>query len=116
MSVWSIFSKKSFTKHPEVAESELSEECCGETVVAQGNDRILLFATKTCPNCKMAAMFLDKAGIAYEKVYAEESPELAEEYGITQAPTLIVIRDGAAEKIANVSNIRKFTETVAAKK
>ena len=65
----------------------------------------------------MAAMFLDKANIGYEKVYAEEEPALAEEYGITQAPTLIVVHDGTVEKIANVSNIRKFTETaVAAKK
>ena len=42
---------------------------------------------------------------------------LAEEYGIQQAPTLVIVHDGKAEKIANVSNIRKFTETaVAAKK
>ncbi|MBQ7377539.1 MAG: ribonucleoside triphosphate reductase, partial [Clostridia bacterium] len=109
--------KKSFTRHPEVAESQLADAACEEVATAEGGDRILLFATKTCPNCKMAAMFLDKANIGYEKVYAEEEPALAEEYGITQAPTLIVVHDGTVEKIANVSNIRKFTETaVAAKK
>ncbi len=73
-------------------------------------DKTILFATTTCPNCKMAARFLDMAGISYEKVYADENKALAEEYGIQQAPTLVVIRDGKAEKIVNLSNIRAFTE------
>ncbi len=73
-------------------------------------DKVILFATTTCPNCKMAARFLETAGISYEKVYADENPGLANEYGIQQAPTLIVIKDGKAEKIVNLSNIRAFTE------
>ena len=73
-------------------------------------DKVILFATTTCPNCKMAARFLDMASISYEKVYADENPELATEYGIQQAPTLIVIKDGKAEKIVNLSNIRAYTE------
>ncbi len=71
---------------------------------------VILFASATCPNCKMAAMFLDKAGIAYKKLLAEENPELANEYGVTQAPTLVVIDGDKAEKIVNLSNIRAFTE------
>ena len=73
-------------------------------------DKVILFATTTCPNCKMAARFLDTAGISYEKVYADENKALAEEYGIQQAPTLIVVKDGKAEKIVNLSNIRAYTE------
>ncbi len=75
-------------------------------------DKILLFKTETCPNCKMAERFLDTAGIAYEKIYANKDVEATAEYGITQAPTLVVIKDGKAEKIVNVSNIRKFIETL----
>ncbi len=71
---------------------------------------IILFASATCPNCKMAAMFLDKAGIAYKKLLAEENPDLAKQYEITQAPTLVVIDGDKAEKIVNLSNIRAFTE------
>ena len=74
------------------------------------NSKIMLFATKTCPNCKMAAKFLDDAGIVYEKILAEENPELTNSYGIKQAPTLVVINGDTAEKIVNVSNIRKFAE------
>ena len=70
----------------------------------------LLFATATCPNCKMAAMFLDKAGIPYKKLLAEENADLAKQYDITQAPTLVVIDGDKAEKIVNLSNIRAYTE------
>ena len=72
--------------------------------------RTILFATPTCPNCKAAAMFLDKAGIKYEKLMANENPELVKEFDIKQAPTLIVIADGKVEKITNLSNIKGYTE------
>ena len=39
--------------------------------------------------------------------------ELAEQLGIMQAPTLVVIKDGQVKKIANASNIRKYAETIA---
>ena len=82
----------------------------GEKGCVACEDKTILFATTTCPNCKMAARFLEAANIKYEKVYADENKALAEEYGIQQAPTLVVIRDGKAEKIVNLSNIRAFTE------
>ncbi len=69
---------------------------------------IILFASRTCPNCKAAAMLLDKAGIAYTKIYADEAPKTAEEYGIKQAPTLVVSNGAETEKYVNLSNIRKF--------
>ncbi|MBO5106074.1 MAG: ribonucleoside triphosphate reductase [Clostridia bacterium] len=73
---------------------------------ACSDDKIMLFATATCPNCKMAEKFLQKAGIDFEKVYADENPALAEQYGVHQAPTLVV----NGEKIVNLSNIKAFTE------
>ena len=54
----------------------------------------------------MAEKLLDKAGIAFEKVYADQNPALAEQYGIHQAPTLVV----NGEKIVNLSNIKAFIE------
>ena len=73
-------------------------------------DKVLLFATPTCPNCTAATMFLDKAGISYEKLMATENAELAEKYGVRQAPTLINISGGKVEKVVNLSNIKAFTE------
>jgi len=84
-------------------------DCCCECA---GEDQIILFATKTCPNCKIAASFLDKAGVKYEKLYAEDNAEAVEKYGIKQAPTLIVIKNGEAEAIVNASNIRKYAENL----
>ena len=72
--------------------------------------KIMLFATKTCPNCKMAAKFLDDAGIVYDKLFAEENADLATKFEIKQAPTLVIVNGDSVEKIVNVSNIRKFAE------
>ncbi len=71
-------------------------------------DTTLLFATKTCPNCRIAASLLDKAGVSYRKVYVEDEPELAKSLGLKQAPTLVVPTGDGAEKIVNVSNIKKY--------
>ncbi len=89
----------------------IKAESAPELKVERGEeDKLILFATKTCPNCKMACSFLDKAGIAYDKVYAEDEPELAKKYDIKQAPTLVALKNGEASKIVNVSNIRRFID------
>ncbi len=86
------------------APSDEENACCGQ-------DRLILFATTTCPNCKMAKVFLDKAGLAYEVILADKDPETAKKYEVRQAPTLIVERNGdLAETIVNLSNIRRFIE------
>ncbi len=73
----------------------------------------VLFATKTCPNCKIACALLEKEGIAYEKLLAEENAELATEFGIKQAPTLVVTSaDGQITKFAGVGAIRQYIDMV----
>jgi ribonucleoside-triphosphate reductase len=71
-------------------------------------DGLYLFTTKTCPNCRLAKEYLD--GKEYTIIDAEENPELAKEWGIMAAPTLVVQADGHRTKYANASNIKKFTE------
>ena len=82
-------------------------ECIHE--VKQNND-ILLFTTKTCPNCKMAKMLLDKAGIKYIPIDAEENKEMTISYNIRKAPTMLVPKDDNYEVLDNVSLIKKFVE------
>ena len=41
-------------------------------------------------------------------VDAEENPGLAMEYGIMQAPTLLIMHNGVVQKCANVSNIKSY--------
>ena len=74
------------------------------------NKEILLFATKTCPKCKMAEMMLDKAGVQYRIIDAEENVELTKKYHVTEAPTMIVPKDDENLFIENPSNIKKYIE------
>jgi ribonucleoside-triphosphate reductase len=71
-------------------------------------DGLYLFTTKTCPNCHAAKEYLK--GSTYAIVDAEENPELAREYGIMQAPTLVEIKEGKAMKYVNASNIKRYAE------
>ena len=77
---------------------------------AKDGKEYILFVSSTCPNCKMAEKFLDKAGISYSKIIANENKEIAVSYGVNSAPTLIVEENGKVEKIVNVSNIRGYIE------
>ncbi len=72
------------------------------------SDGTYLFTTATCPNCKVAAMTLEKAGVAFEKLLADENAELATALGIKQAPTLAIVRGGEVEKYTGVSDIKKY--------
>ncbi|MBO4853550.1 MAG: ribonucleoside triphosphate reductase, partial [Oscillospiraceae bacterium] len=67
---------------------------------------ILLFKTPTCPNCKAAGALLDKAGVAYTALNANEERELVEKYGVKQAPTLVLIHGDTFEKYRGVSDIK----------
>ncbi|WP_346662311.1 ribonucleoside triphosphate reductase [uncultured Merdimonas sp.] len=80
------------------------------TVPAGGEDRTLLFTTKTCPNCVIARKALEEAGIACEIVDAGEQKDLVKQYGVMQAPTLVVTGNGKVEKVANASNIAKYAK------
>ena len=79
-----------------------------ESVVSDG---IYLFTTATCPNCKIATALLDKAGVGYIKLLAEENAELVGEFGIRQAPTLIVVNGDAYDKFVGVSEIKGYIQS-----
>jgi predicted DsbA family dithiol-disulfide isomerase len=53
---------------------------------------------------------MDKAGFAYDKIMATEQPELAKQYGVKQAPTL-VLPDGT--KIAGAGAIKAYMSQIA---
>ena len=66
----------------------------------------LLFKTPTCPNCKLATALLEKAGVPFTALNANEEKELVEKYGIKQAPTLVLLNDDGFEKYRGVSDIK----------
>ena len=71
---------------------------------------LLLFATRTCPNCAQEERLLEEAGIPFRKVLAEEEPDLAVRYGVRQAPTLVADGGQAPVKVVGLGNVRKFIE------
>ena len=75
---------------------------------SSANDGVYLFTTATCPNCKIACSLLDKAGVGYTKLLANENKELVDEIGIKTAPTLVIIEGGNVTKYAGVSDIKKY--------
>ncbi len=97
----------------EVAEEQpcVCEEQPAAETAPQGT--AVLFTTATCPNCKIAYALLEKAGVSFEKLLAEENAELATELGVKQAPTLVITTDeGEVTKYVGVGSIRKYIDMV----
>ena len=100
--------------HSTLKKGKRPVEECKETRSAGSDVQLTLFATKTCPNCKIAEKFLADNGVSYVKLLAEENANLVETYGIRQAPTLVVTGTDGFEKYAGVSEIMRYVN--AAKK
>jgi ribonucleoside-triphosphate reductase len=102
-----------------LAEGQATANCAAaETVKAAvatvvpgmpvGESRAILFATPTCPNCRIACSYMDKAGFSYEKLMADENADLAKQYGVKQAPTLVITDGVNVQKIAGAGAIKQY--------
>ena len=58
-------------------------------------------------------MILDKAGVAYEVVDATKEVAMTKKFGVLKAPTMFVNENGKQLRLDNVSDIKKFVETIA---
>ncbi len=106
--LYDVANSKLRRSHILLAEEGKAEEA---TTAPTGETGLYLFTTKTCPNCKLAKAALDKNGIAYTVVDAEDNAELTAQYGVTQAPTLVAVDAEGCTLYANASNIRAFAES-----
>ncbi len=103
-------------RHPEAASAV--KETLQERKEARQNPAeaapsgTFLFVTKTCPNCRAAKEFLK--GVNYQLIDAEEHPELAEQFGIRQAPSLVLSEDGQVQKFINAGSIRQYADSLKA--
>ena len=71
-------------------------------------DKLYLFTTKTCPNCRIVKPMLERAGISYEVMDAEENLELAQTYHLTQAPSLVAVTGDTFTVYPGISAIQNF--------
>lgn len=91
-----------------VAHKSLVRVTNEEVAITSAEVSTYLFVTKTCPNCKIAKQYLGEE--AYQIIDAEENEELVKQFGIMQAPTLVVIDDSQVQKYVNAHNIKKYVE------
>ena len=99
----------------DIANSHLKSECRVKAEDVKKPEKaqvkeLLLFTTKTCPNCKMAKAMLQKAGITYTSVDAQDEKEVTLSYGVKKAPTLLVPNGDGFDVYDNASEIKKFIE------
>ena len=90
-----------------------SDTCaCKEEKVAKPElDGLVLFTRNGCPNCKTAKMMLDKKGVKYTVINAEEDKETTIKFGVKKAPTLLVPEGSGFKAYDNASEIRKYIES-----
>ncbi|MBQ6875068.1 MAG: ribonucleoside triphosphate reductase [Lachnospiraceae bacterium] len=77
-------------------------------VAASADAKVILISRLTCPNCRVAEQLLGKAGIAYEKLIAEENADLCRKYGVKGAPTLIITDGENHQNYYSVPEIKKY--------
>lgn len=101
--------KKTAPAAPEAAKA--AEETKAAPITgAFPKDKVIMFATKSCPNCAAASKMLNENEIPFEKHYVEEERDLAQSLGLKAAPTLIV---GDA-KYVGVAGVRDYIRKVRA--
>ena len=94
------------TAQSPVSQAEAPVQAPAAEVPVQDGVQILLFKTPTCPNCKAAGALLDRAGVQYTALNANEEKELVGKFGVKQAPTLVLVNGENFEKYRGVSDIK----------
>ena len=74
--------------------------------------KAILFSRVTCPNCRVAEQQLAKAGVAYEKLIADENKDLCIKYGVKGAPTLVITDGDNHVNYYSVPEIKKYLSSL----
>ena len=93
-------------------ENKAKEESCAcvkEEIIVK---ELLLFTSKTCPKCVMSKTLLKGAGIEFKELDAYENADLAKQFGIKEAPTLLVPTEDGYVSYNNPSDIKKYIESL----
>jgi ribonucleoside-triphosphate reductase len=85
----------------------VKEEIAAPAPAVSGG-KAILFSRVTCPNCRVAEQLLNKAGVAYEKLIADDNKDLCLQYGVKGAPTLVIVDGENHENHYSVPEIKKY--------
>ena len=86
--------------------AEAAPEAAAEPAAVTG--KAILFSRVTCPNCRVAENLLSKAGVAYEKLIADDNADLCRKYGVKGAPTLVITDGENHVNHYSVPEIKKY--------
>ena len=101
-------------KHGIALEDGLQTSVATTVGITIETGRVVLFATKTCPKCKISGQLLEKAGISFDKVYYEDDPEFARKYNLKQAPTLLYFAGDDVTEFTDVTGVKEFIKAFTA--
>lgn len=76
--------------------------------VYEKGDVVMLFETKTCPNCKAVKKILKDRNIDYEEIDCMVNEELVDKYNIMSAPTLVIRHDEEYLKLTGLNSIMEY--------
>jgi len=79
---------------------------------AAAEGKAILFSRVTCPNCRVAEAQLTKAGVAFEKLIADDNKDLCLRYGVKGAPTLVITDGENFSSYYSVPEIKKYLATL----
>jgi len=97
-------------KTAESVQAPVAKEAACETPAEAASvaGKTILFSRVTCPNCRVAEQQLTKAGVAFEKLIADENLELCKQYGVKGAPTLVITDGENHANYYSVPEIKKY--------
>jgi len=104
-----------------MASRPVASESFEPEVLQSERPTLVEFYADWCGPCRAVAPFLDELARELEgqanvvKVNVDESPELANQYGVRAIPTFIVIRNGKAmTKLVGIQSKQALAKAVAA--
>ncbi|MBP3300252.1 MAG: ribonucleoside triphosphate reductase [Clostridia bacterium] len=103
--------RKVYNVERSVLKTEGTAACCCDCSAEDAKPatgRVMLFSRVTCPNCRVAEAQLEKAGVAYEKLIADDNLDLCRKYGVKGSPTLVVDDGENFVTYYSVQEIKKF--------
>ena len=102
----------SVMKRADVTATECECEKTAAVATVTLESAITLFTKQNCPNCKVAKSMLERAGIEFTALDANENVELSKALELKAAPTLVIFDGESTTKYAGVPAIKEYLATL----
>ena len=99
-------------KRADVTATECECEKTAAVATVTLENAITLFTKQNCPNCKVAKSMLERAGIEFAALDANENAELSKALELKAAPTLVVFDGTDPKKYSGVPAIKEYLATL----